>query len=113
MTVERWEGDSFLNFLFNVDGGCKADELEVIQDQLGKMHRKAHEERPIAWHKRVLGRQNYTWNGEFRFWVWESENWRVYVSDKKGVCFEPRVGLSRLQAIEAWEDYRKKMGLQS
>lgn len=66
---------------------------------------------PVEFHKHKLGQQARTWNGEFRFWIWENldKGWVVYVSNKKGVCFEVDASFDRDLAIEAWQDYRNRM----
>jgi hypothetical protein len=75
------------------------------------VHHHCGEER-IARHKRLLGIQQYTWNGEFRFWVWEVPfQWRVFVSNVQGVSFEVAVGLSKDAAQAALDDYLTKMQL--
>lgn len=65
----------------------------------------------VDYHKRKLGPQHTTFTSEFRFWVWEDEenDWRVYVSNKKGVCFEVSADLTSDQARVAWSIYREKM----
>ena len=66
----------------------------------------------VARHKRLLGPQSYTWVGEYRYWVWEvPSQWRVFVSDVKGVGFEVAANLSKDQAQAALDDYLAKMQL--
>jgi len=65
---------------------------------------------PVQSHKNKLGKQNYCYfNGEFRFWVWEHSDWRVFVNNKKGICFEYRDGISKDAIHNAWEEYKKLM----
>ena len=60
-------------------------------------------------HKRKLGKQNYCLNiFGCRNWIWEGDNWRVYVS-KEGFDFEVDQSLSIKDAMIAWQDYFEKM----
>jgi hypothetical protein len=61
---------------------------------------------PVEYHKQKLGKQHYTWIGEYRFWVWEGQDWRVFCSNKKGICFEVRIGLSKAKIQKAWDEYK-------
>jgi hypothetical protein len=81
----------------------------------------------IRRHKDILGKQDYTFsNFGYRFWVWEVSSspviltrqarpsevsWRIYVNPRKGICFEVPRGYTEAQAIEAWKDYKKRMGV--
>jgi hypothetical protein len=67
--------------------------------------------KPVSFMKKLLGKQDYCWNGEFRFWVWQQGDWRVYVSNTKGICFEVREFLSYGEVIYAWNDFRMKIGI--
>lgn len=87
-------------------GTCRGDELGALHTApLGAGLE------PIAFHKARLGRQSYTWLGEGRMWVWETDTWRAYVSDWKGIAFEVRADLSDEEAFAAWDDYRARLGL--
>lgn len=59
-------------------------------------------------HKTKLGKQNYCIGLMDRNWVWEQNNWRVFVS-KRGASFELKEGLTMSQVCEAWQDYFFKM----
>lgn len=59
-------------------------------------------------HLSILGKQNYCIFSPRRCWVWESQNWRAYVS-KRGTSFELKLGLTLKEACEAWADYYFKM----
>lgn len=68
--------------------------------------------RPVAFMKSRLGRQDYCFTGEFRYWVWEDDaGWRVYVSNHKGIGFEVDASLNLDEALKAWEDFQKRVGL--
>ena len=62
----------------------------------------------IKHHKKKLGKQKYCWVGFVRFWVWEGDNWRAYVS-KRGVSFEVLATLNADEAWAAWQDYFNKV----
>lgn len=66
---------------------------------------------PVGSLQQRLGRQAFTWNGEFRFWIWEGPDWRVFASNRQGISFEVREGSSREAGLAAWQDFRKKAGL--
>ena len=63
-------------------------------------------------HEVKLGTRDYTFTGEFRFHVWDrpDEGWRVFVSNKKGVCFEVAEKASPEAAWTAWESYARAIG---
>ena len=81
----------------------EAMELTSIQMQLGW--------RCEEFHTQKLGSHTRTFTSEFRFKVWENEDydWVVLVSNKKGVSFEVSADLSKDQARAAWDHYRGKM----
>lgn len=73
--------------------------------------------------KRILGRQDYCFQGSYRYWVWErfsSEGvflWRLYAS-RRGMSLEIPEDLSKItraealvQARKAWEDFKDSMGI--
>lgn len=62
----------------------------------------------VQFNKKVLGKQKYCYNGSVRYWVWEFDNYRVYVS-KEGVSFEVLNSLSLEEAWLAWQDYYNKI----
>lgn len=64
----------------------------------------------VEFHEQKLGKKTSTFtSSEFRFSVWTTDKWTVYVNNNKGVCFEVPVGSDAIAAITAWEDYRQKM----
>lgn len=77
----------------------------------GVVHRapRANSMRPVEFHKYHLGRQDFCWSGEHRQWVWETKNWRVFVSNIRGISFEVKEGLTAEQARSAWDDYRRRI----
>jgi len=66
---------------------------------------------PVEYFKQQLGRQDRTWNGEFRYWIWERRNWRAYVSNLRGISIELPAGLSEPEWLKCWADVRASLGL--
>lgn len=65
----------------------------------------------VNYHKKQLGRQNRTWVGEYRYWIWHFGSWEIYVSNHKGVGFEVPEMANVRSALEGWEDYKERMGI--
>lgn len=59
----------------------------------------------VECHKEKLGPQTFTWNGEFRFWVWDRKGYRLFVSNLKGLCFEVPPETTPTQAFQTWRSY--------
>ena len=79
---------------------------------MSKIRAQRGEESLVNHHKAKLGRQTRTFfNGEFKFWVWETGTWTVFVSNHKGVCFEVPEASTRKIALDAWASYKDQMGL--
>ncbi len=104
--VEAWDSTPLVNVAMN--NSTAQDRLRYL-DEVMAMHKELRP--PVGSLKQRLGKQSYTWDGEYRFWIWEGENWRGFASNKQGVSFEVRCGLSKVQAFAAWDDFRKKAGL--
>lgn len=62
----------------------------------------------ITAHKEVFDKQSYCWTGEFKFWVWDFDKWRVYVSDKKGICIEVNENIDIEEAMLILRTYWTK-----
>ena len=91
----------------------------IIQEDAGLVDRYLQEflefsrkvKPKVAHHKAKMGPQSYTFVGsEFRFWVWDRPTYRVFVSDKKGVCFEVPPEFTAQEAFAAWKLYLKDVG---
>lgn len=80
-----------------------------LLDESMAMHRALRP--PVESLKAKLGKQAFTWNGEYRFWIWEGTDWRVFASNIHGISFEVRCGLSKEAALAAWLDFQQKVGL--
>ena len=99
-----------INILNDTPASDRRDILDSYLSETMTMHRAARP--PVQWHKEKLGRQKYCWpSGEYRFWICEGPGWCVYCSNQKGVCFEVQSDLDWRQALDAWKDYQKKVGL--
>lgn len=63
-------------------------------------------------HETKLGQRDYTFTGEFHFHVWErpDQGWRIFVSNKKGACFEVAESASPESAWAAWDSYVRVIG---
>jgi hypothetical protein len=71
------------------------------------LHCSHNHGKAVQRHKAVLGRQNRTFTGYKRYWVWEcpQEGWCVYVNNRKGVGFEVYPSLTPQEAMKAWAAY--------
>jgi len=80
-----------------------------------KLQRQMHSnkgETLISWHKKVFGRQSYCYfNGEFRFWVWDFHDWRVWVNNNKGIAVEVDPSFDLEQTMFILRYYWDRMGL--
>lgn len=97
--------------LLNFD--LSANEIKRLYSEEMQMHGSPRQAglKPIDWVSSRLGPCSRTQTLEFRFRVWESDSWRVYVSNKKGICFEVSEFLTKEQALKCWSDFREKLGL--
>lgn len=85
----------------------------IKQHDIASLYSQAHGS-PVKLFKERLGKQLYTLNGgEYRFWVWEGrcQDWRVFVSNKKGVCLEVAEKSSIASVKLAWDDFTEHFGL--
>lgn len=79
----------------------------MVWNQLNKKKKDV-----VAWHKEVWGKQSYCYfNGEYRFWVWDFHDWRIWVSNRKGTSIEVDPGFDLEQAMFVARYYWDKMGL--
>lgn len=105
---QTWESEAFINRVFKlaVDDQVR---YRQIQTQIARLHVASTRKGSVNFHKERLGEQDYTWVGEFRFWVWETPDWRVYANNHKGTCFEVREDLTDEEAFAAWDDYLQRV----
>jgi hypothetical protein len=109
---QTWESEAFINRVFKLMPDDQPRYRE-IQAEVMRMHCASSKLGSVPFHKERLGDQDYTWVGEFRFWVWETPDWRVYANNHKGTCFEIREDLTDEEAFAAWKDYLAKIDLSS
>lgn len=119
MKRTSWKSTPIINCVFE----WTSEEMRVFQAEMMAVQRAPREialnaykrdekiKSTVDFFKFCLGQQAYTWIGEYRFWVWERDDWRVYVSNTKGICIEVREGLSKLQVRVAWDDFRARIGI--
>jgi hypothetical protein len=105
-----WDSESGLNHLFSLSRGDPR--FDEWAQQWAKMRRASYDEGgAVKFLKARLGRQKFCWQGpSVRNWVWEGDDWRAFASTR-GVSFELRVGLTTEQALAAWHDFMRKVGL--
>ena len=72
---------------------------------------RAQGKKPVDCFRSILGRQNYTFQGSQRMWVWERGDWRVYVGNSKGVCVEIRHDTTSEEWDLALRDLEKSLAL--
>lgn len=64
----------------------------------------------IKYHQGKLGKQDYCWTGEFRFWIWDRIGYRLFISNLKGISFEVPLDASVQDAQEALDVYLRELG---
>jgi len=102
----KWDGATIESLIYNRDfSQAKCDDMFKRLYALMRVAKP-----PVQWHKNRLGKQTKTWVGEFRFWIWEGENWRVFVNNTKGTCLEVKLDISKEKVLVAFEDYMTKVG---
>lgn len=105
------ETEAFLNYLYgNKDKPfsiTKPYSDQYIRDMMTTMMARK-DMSSVQYHKHKLGKQSFCKNIFSRHWVWEGDNWRVYVS-KEGVSFEVLATLSFDEAWAAYQDYYNRI----
>ena len=66
---------------------------------------------PVRFYKHLFGRQTRCMQGKYRYWVWEhiSDEWRIYVSNTRGMSFEVTQGLTAIKALSVWKRFYKEV----
>lgn len=74
-------------------------------------HQFCHENglRPVQMHKKKFGKQKFCFVGEFRYWVWDIDILRLYISNQRGICFEVKTGTTSQKTMEVLEKYYKML----
>ena len=93
-----------VNYMMNV---WEHEDIDKHQAELMLVHSMHHKVKmkPVAYFKKKLGRQNYTCTIFCRHWVWERNNWRMYVNNEQGISIEVDESLTGDQAKMAWYDF--------
>lgn len=104
---QEWESTPIINYVFS----WTDKEADNLKEELMAMHFMPRRKPPVEWMKSKLGKQSYTWVGEYRYWVWEQNFWRVYVNNEKGICFEVKYELTKEQVQDQWSDFKQKIKL--
>ena len=104
-----WESTPLVNIGWQTEEGLEPRESAQLLDECMAMHLALRP--PVDSLRAKLGKQAFTWVGEYRFWVWEGANWRVFASNIHGVSFEVRAGLTKQASFAAWLDFQQKVGL--
>lgn len=114
--IEAWDTVDIDNYAYN--GLFSDEELREYQAQMSAFQRVRHTypdpstgkpKSLVNFVKSRLGKQDYTWVGEFRFWVWERGDWRLLANNHKGLCVELRDNLSKEKVKAAWDDLRTQL----
>lgn len=63
----------------------------------------------VKLHKAVLGPQNRTFQGKYRYWIWQGDTWTAYVSNKKGIVLNVSSDCDASDAWNAWRSYLETM----
>lgn len=82
----------------------KADLDVMYQNHLKLMKARQPNVTSLQWHKEKLGKHKYCWTGFTKHYVWEFDNYRIYVS-KEGASFEVLESLNAKEALDSWNDY--------
>lgn len=107
----KWPSTPIINVWWQANEAPFDDStLSRLRDEQTAMHMMCRP--PVASLKERLGKHNFTWMGECRYWVWEGADWRVFAGTT-GVSFEVRYGLNKKQALNAWHDFLSRLGITS
>ena len=104
----EWESIPLINYI-NI---LEEQESEELIELMKEIESAAKDEGQVEFHKDRLGKQHLCFQGEFRYWVWQDRDWRVFASNKAGrISIEVRAGLSKKKAWTAFDAYRRQVGL--
>lgn len=112
--TDKWDKERetipVINLLF---GNKEYSDEFMKREGYNRLHRRIQDDivDSVQWHKDVFGRQSYCWVGEYRFWVWDFHDWRIYVSNIKGTSVEVDPSFDAEQAMFVMRYYWDKMGL--
>jgi len=63
----------------------------------------------VDFHKKRLGRQDCCFTTHRRYWVWDRDDWRVYVNNHSGVGFEVPIDKTAEDGVLAFQNYRDQL----
>ncbi len=102
-----WESTPLTNVLFNSTPEVSLDmSAQIFVASLARGDKGAKD-----FHLERLGKQKTTFTSECRYYVWEGKDWRVFAANGYGTSFEVREDISTEEAIEAWKDYLRAVGI--
>lgn len=67
--------------------------------------------KPVEAHKAIFGKQNYCFTGEYKYWVWDFGNWRVFVSNIRGISVEVEPTFNSLDVMLILRKYWDQFGV--
>jgi len=102
-----WTSIPIMNYYDLLNEG----EQETILDTFKQLATLTQEEGEVEFHRNRLGKQKLCWTGEYRFWVWEGDDWRVFTSNVSGMYFEVKSSITTKQAWAAFMDYLGRVKL--
>jgi hypothetical protein len=104
----EWASIPLINYVNVLDD----EETEELVHLMKEAESAANAEGQVEFHKERLGKQIACFQVNFRWWVWEGKNWRVFASNKaKRISIEVRAGLGKKLAWQAFDSYRRQVGL--
>jgi len=106
-----WNSTPVINFVNGMEGNERNTFLDTLLKNSMAMHHAPGPKNCVTFMKEKLGRQKLTWMGSCKQWVWEDENWRVFVNDDQGIAFEVRETLDHEQVLIAYDDFLTKIGV--
>lgn len=78
------------------------------------VHFSFKKEKYVEGHKRSLGRQDFCFNGSYRYWVWNDANmrWRIFVSNQRGISLEVNQETvhTMQEGVDCYREYAKLIG---
>jgi len=113
--TDKWDKERrtvpAINHVFCYKKYIKEFRRRMFYNRLNQRIGGGPEEESVARHKAVFGRQSYCWQGEYKFWVWDFQDWRIYVSNIKGISIEVDPSFDINQTMFILRFYWDKMGL--
>ncbi len=85
-----------------------SDELQEMMDIANAAYQTAPKNL-VEWVKSRLGPQTRTFTGEFRHYLWEFQNYTIWVSNVKGIIVEVIPTLTPDEAMAAYREGFKKL----